>query len=65
MSLKGDSYRYMPVATVTICLVETFSGAAFQILGYSLEAPAPPFPVFVFGYFFNGLGISLQVTDSA
>ncbi|KAH9846506.1 MFS general substrate transporter [Lenzites betulinus] len=35
-------------------------GAVAQIIGYALEAPAPPFPVFVAGYFVNGFGIALQ-----
>lgn len=36
-------------------------GAFAQVVGYSLEAPAPPFPVFVLGYAINGFGLSLQV----
>lgn len=36
-------------------------GSVAQIIGYSLEAPAPPFPVFVLGYAVNGFGLSLQV----
>ena len=28
-------------------------------------APAPPFPVLVIGYFFNGFGLSLQVNGSS
>ena len=31
-----------------------------QVAGYALEAPAPPFPVFVMGYAINGFGMSLQ-----
>ncbi|KAI0350646.1 MFS general substrate transporter [Trametes cingulata] len=31
-----------------------------QVAGYVLAAPAPPFPVFVLGYFMNGFGIGLQ-----
>lgn len=38
-----------------------FLGAFAQVVGYSLEAPAPPFPVFVLGYAINGFGLSLQV----
>ncbi len=37
-------------------------GSVAQIIGYTLAAPAPPFPVFVMGYFMNGLGIALQVS---
>ena len=36
-------------------------GAFAQIVGYVLEAVAPPFPVFVLGYAANGFGIALQV----
>jgi hypothetical protein len=32
-----------------------------QIIGYSLMAPAPPFPVLVIGYVINGFGLALQV----
>ncbi|KAI0669536.1 MFS general substrate transporter [Trametes maxima] len=35
-------------------------GSVFQIIGYVVESPAPPFPAFVFGYFANGFGIALQ-----
>ncbi|KAI0701345.1 MFS general substrate transporter [Cytidiella melzeri] len=35
-------------------------GSASQMIGYALMAPAPPFPVFVLGYVFNGFGIALQ-----
>ncbi|KAJ3538632.1 hypothetical protein NM688_g6488 [Phlebia brevispora] len=35
-------------------------GSVTQAVGYSLESPAPPFPVFVLGYAINGFGIALQ-----
>ncbi|KZT71856.1 MFS general substrate transporter [Daedalea quercina L-15889] len=35
-------------------------GSIAQVLGYVLEAIAPPFPAFVSGYFVNGFGIALQ-----
>ncbi|KAI0325924.1 MFS general substrate transporter [Cubamyces sp. BRFM 1775] len=35
-------------------------GSLSQIVGYALEAPAPPFPIFVLGYAINGFGLSLQ-----
>ncbi|KAI0654399.1 major facilitator superfamily domain-containing protein [Cubamyces menziesii] len=35
-------------------------GSLSQVIGYALEAPAPPFPVFVLGYAINGFGLSLQ-----
>ncbi|RPD61411.1 MFS general substrate transporter [Lentinus tigrinus ALCF2SS1-6] len=31
-----------------------------QVAGYVMEAPAPPFPVFVLGYALNGFGVALQ-----
>lgn len=34
------------------------------MIGYALMAPAPPFPVFVLGYVFNGFGIALQVSTN-
>ena len=39
----------------------TSSGAAFQVLGYAIQAPAPPFPVMCVGYVINGFGIAIQV----
>ncbi|RDX45187.1 MFS general substrate transporter [Lentinus brumalis] len=35
-------------------------GSLAQVIGYALEAPAPPFPVFVLGYAVNGFGLGLQ-----
>ena len=37
------------------------TGAVAQTIGYALEAPAPPFPVFVLGFAINGFGLALQV----
>lgn len=41
------------------------TGSAAQLTGYALAASAPPFPVFILGYFINGFGMSLQVGFSA
>ncbi|EIN08470.1 MFS general substrate transporter [Punctularia strigosozonata HHB-11173 SS5] len=35
-------------------------GSLFQVVAYAMQAPGPPFPVFVVAYFINGIGISLQ-----
>ncbi|KAF9456410.1 major facilitator superfamily domain-containing protein [Collybia nuda] len=35
-------------------------GSLCQVIGYTLQAPALPFPVFVISYFLNGIGIALQ-----
>ncbi|KAI0767106.1 MFS general substrate transporter [Fomes fomentarius] len=58
-------------ATLNVFLTDRFGfgkvvfiGALAQIIGYALVAPAPPFPVFVIGQFFNGFGISLQLSAS-
>lgn len=37
------------------------SGAALPLIGYALQSPAPPFPVFVIGFAVNGFGFALQV----
>ncbi|KAF8877278.1 major facilitator superfamily domain-containing protein [Infundibulicybe gibba] len=34
--------------------------ALCQIVAYTLQAPAPPFPVFVLSYTINGVGLALQ-----
>lgn len=39
----------------------SLSGSLCQIIAFSLQAPAPPFPVFVIAYTINGIGIALQV----
>ncbi|KAF8450936.1 major facilitator superfamily domain-containing protein [Boletus edulis BED1] len=36
----------------------------FQVIAYSIESSAPPFPVFVCGYFINGIGLALQNAQS-
>ncbi|KAF9051744.1 MFS general substrate transporter [Panaeolus papilionaceus] len=35
-------------------------GSCFQIVAYSIQCAAPPFPAFVFAYVINGAGIALQ-----
>ncbi|KAJ6470121.1 MFS general substrate transporter [Mycena vitilis] len=35
-------------------------GALCQVVAYSIQAPAPPFPVFVLSFVFNGFGIAVQ-----
>ncbi|KAJ7211237.1 major facilitator superfamily domain-containing protein [Mycena pura] len=32
----------------------------FQVIAYALQAPAPPFPVFVFSFVINGVGMAIQ-----
>ncbi|KAF8841279.1 MFS general substrate transporter [Paxillus ammoniavirescens] len=39
-------------------------GSLFQVVAYSIESAAPPFPVFVFAYFINGIGLALQNAQS-
>lgn len=39
-------------------------GSTLQIVGYALQAPGPPFPVFVMAYTINGFGIALQDAQS-
>ena len=38
------------------------TGSLFQAIAYSVNATAPPFPVFVLGYAINGVGMALQVS---
>ncbi|KAJ7634865.1 MFS general substrate transporter [Roridomyces roridus] len=35
-------------------------GALCQIVAYAMQAPAPPFPVFVLSYVINGVGMAIQ-----
>ncbi|KAJ7267042.1 major facilitator superfamily domain-containing protein [Mycena haematopus] len=35
-------------------------GSICQIIAYSLQAPAPPFPVFVLSFVINGVGVAIQ-----
>ncbi|KAJ7032040.1 MFS general substrate transporter [Mycena alexandri] len=53
-------------AVVTISLTQRFGfgklllfGPVFQIIGYSLQAAALPFPVFGLACFLNGIGVSI------
>ncbi|KAG2343075.1 MFS general substrate transporter [Suillus weaverae] len=39
-------------------------GSLFQVLAYSIESSGPPFPVFIFAYFINGIGLALQNANS-
>ncbi|KAG1840112.1 MFS general substrate transporter [Suillus tomentosus] len=39
-------------------------GSLCQVLAYCIESTGPPFPVFVFAYFINGIGIALQNANS-
>ncbi|KAL5512758.1 hypothetical protein ACEPAG_3024 [Sanghuangporus baumii] len=39
-------------------------GAAMQAIGYCIQGPAPPFPVFAIAYYFSGFGLSLQAASS-
>jgi hypothetical protein len=43
--------RALNIATGSIC----------QIIAYALQAPAPPFPVFVLSFVINGVGMAIQV----
>ena len=36
-------------------------GSSSLVVGYVLQAPAPPFPVFVLSYVVVGFGLALQV----
>lgn len=38
----------------------SYAGGLCQIIGYAIDSPAPPFPVLILGYVFNGFGIALQ-----
>ncbi|KAH7910276.1 MFS general substrate transporter [Hygrophoropsis aurantiaca] len=39
-------------------------GSLFQVVAYTIEATAPPFPAFVFAYFLGGIGLALQNAQS-
>ncbi|KAF9242916.1 MFS general substrate transporter [Melanogaster broomeanus] len=39
-------------------------GSFLQVGAYSIESSAPPFPLFVFAYFINGIGLALQNAQS-
>ncbi|KAK7039480.1 MFS domain-containing protein [Favolaschia claudopus] len=39
-------------------------GALMQVVGYSIQAPAPPFPLFLLSFTFNGFGIAVQNAQS-
>ncbi|KAK7012688.1 major facilitator superfamily domain-containing protein [Favolaschia claudopus] len=35
-------------------------GNLLQLVAFCIQAPAPPFPLFVFSYIFNGFGLAVQ-----
>lgn len=39
-------------------------GSLCQVLAYCIESSGPPFPVFIFAYFINGIGLALQNANS-
>nr|GAT52960.1 predicted protein [Mycena chlorophos] len=41
-----------------------FLGSLCQVVAYTLQAPAPPFPVFVLSYVINGVGMAIQDAQS-
>lgn len=43
------------------CLSLSLLGSVAQLIGYALYSPAPPFPLFVIAFAFNGFGLALQV----
>ncbi|KAM5543017.1 hypothetical protein V8D89_003401 [Ganoderma adspersum] len=62
---------FMLAAALNVYLTDRFGfgklvvlAATSQAVGYVLAAPAPPFPIFLLGYLFNGFGISLQLSAS-
>lgn len=46
---------------IRIALLTTVAGSIFQVIGYAIDSPAPPFPVFVLAFALNGFGVALQV----
>ncbi|PCH35321.1 MFS general substrate transporter [Wolfiporia cocos MD-104 SS10] len=57
---------FITAAAANVALTDRFGfgtediGSVAQMIGYSLAASAPPFPVFVLGYAVNGFGMGLQ-----
>lgn len=48
-----------------LLLLLTPVGSLFQVIAYSIACSAPPFPVFVFAFFINGIGMAVQVRSFA
>jgi len=40
------------------------SGHVCQLVSWIIQAPAPPFPLFVISYFLGGFGFAMQVTPA-
>ncbi|TBU31097.1 MFS general substrate transporter [Dichomitus squalens] len=62
---------FLLAASLNVYLTDRFGfgkvlvlGAISQVISYAIEAPAPPFPVFIIGYLIQGFGISLQLAAS-
>ncbi|KAJ6627841.1 major facilitator superfamily domain-containing protein [Mycena sp. CBHHK59/15] len=65
---KTTSHRFFKKDDHTGCVfplaswphVLTLQGALCQIIAYAMQAPAPPFPVFVLSFVINGVGMAIQ-----
>ncbi|KAI0754427.1 major facilitator superfamily domain-containing protein [Daedaleopsis nitida] len=67
MTFVGNCIGFILGAASNIWLTDRFGlgkvmviASVVQTIGYAVDAPAPPFPVFVLGYALNGFGIALQ-----
>ncbi|KAG1776365.1 MFS general substrate transporter [Suillus placidus] len=65
------SVGFITGAVFNVILVEKLGfgkvmvlGSLFQVLAYCIESSGPPFPVFIFAYFINGIGLALQNANS-
>ncbi|KAH7881103.1 MFS general substrate transporter [Lentinula edodes] len=52
--------EHVTFGKVTMCCTES---CILQMIAFTLAIPAPPFPVFVLGYFINGIGSALQIAQ--
>ena len=59
----GHGDRYVAQFLTSQLVFHASTGAFAQVVGYSLEAPAPPFPVLALGYAITGFGLSLQACE--
>ncbi|KAI3602528.1 hypothetical protein WG66_009312 [Moniliophthora roreri] len=60
LGFVGGSAINIPLSTKYGFGTMVTAGASLQVIAYTLQSPALPFPVFVMAYAINGFGIAIQ-----
>lgn len=61
--LLGENIPFHRILRTSSNIIHILQGATMQVISYVVQAPAPPFPVFVLSYVALGFAISIQVFE--